>query len=142
MDLWEQNVEESLMLACWRKTVVADSCSMTVDVLGVVDTLDGESLTFVVRLMKCLQPFGWEPCLVASDLFSTLNFVALRTCFGEHLDSLVGYLERNLVASFLVEKYPTHLILVETVSPYDVVVGSYHFLDLLCFLDHTYYAVV
>ena len=142
MDLWEQNVEESLMLACWRKTAAADSYSMTVDVLGVMDILDGESLTFVVRLMKCLQPFDWEPCLVASDLFSTLNFVALHTCFGEHLDSLVGYLERNQVAFFLGGKCPTHLNLVEIVSPYDVVVGSYHFLDLLSFLDHTYYAVV
>merc|ERR1712018_827505 len=115
---------------------------MTVDVLGVMDILDGESLTFVVRLMKCLQPFGWEPCLVASDLFSTLNFVALHTCFGEHLDSLVGYLERNQVAFFLGEKYPTHLNRVEIVSPYDVVVRSYHFLGLLSFPDHTYYAVV
>ena len=52
MDLWEQNVEESLMLACWRKTVAADLLMMA-DVLGVMDILDGENLTFVVRLMKC-----------------------------------------------------------------------------------------
>ena len=82
MDLWD--VEESLMLACWRKTVAVDLHLMMVDDLDVEDILDGESLTFVVRLMTCLQPFDWEPCLVASDLFSTLNFEALHTCFGEH----------------------------------------------------------
>ena len=82
MDLWD--VEESLMLACWMKTVAADLHLMMADDLDVEDILDGESLTFVVRLMKCLQPFDWEPCLVASDLFSTLNFEALHTCFGEH----------------------------------------------------------
>ena len=72
------------MLACWRKTVAVDLHLMMVDDLDVEDILDGESLTFVVRLMTCLQPFDWEPCLVASDLFSTLNFEALHTCFGEH----------------------------------------------------------
>ena len=130
------------MLACWRKTAAADSYWMTGDVLGVMDILDGESLTFVVRLMKCLQPFGWEPCLVASDLFSTLNFVALHTCFGEHLDSLVGYLELNQVAFFQVGMYLTHLILVEIVNPCDVAVHSYHFRDRLYFLVHTNYVVV
>ena len=86
MDLWEQNVWESPLLAYWRKTVAADLLMMA-DVLGVMDILDGENLTFVVRLMKCLQPFDWEPCLVASDLFSTLNFEVLHTCFEGHLDS-------------------------------------------------------
>ena len=52
MDLWEQNVGESPMLAYWRKTVAADLLMMA-DVLGVMDILDGENLTFVVRLMKC-----------------------------------------------------------------------------------------
>ena len=115
---------------------------MTVDVLGALDILDGESLTFGVGLMMCLLPFGLGPFQAASDLFSTSNFGALRTCFGEHLGSLAGSLELNQVASFQGERCLTHLILVETVTPCDVAVHSYHYRDPLCFQGHTHYAVV
>ena len=115
---------------------------MTVDVQGVEDIPDGESLTFEGRLMKYLQPFGWNPYPAASDLFSTLNFVVLRTYLEEHLGSLAGSLELNQVASFQGERCLTHLILVETVTPCDVAVHSYHYRDPLCFQGHTHYAVV
>ena len=113
-----------------------------VDVQGALDNPDGESLTFGVKLMQCLQPFGWVPYQAASDLFSTLNFVALRTCFEGHLGSLAGSLELNQVAFFRVEMYLKHLIQGETVIPCDVAVRSYHFLDHLCFLDRMHHVVV
>ena len=81
---------------------------MTMDVLGVLDNPDGESLTFGVRMMKYLQPSGLDPRQTASDLFSTLDFVALRTYFEERLDSLAGFPVLNRVELSRVENYLTH----------------------------------
>ena len=81
---------------------------MTMDVLGVLDNPDGESLPFVAKLMKCLQPSGLGLRQTASDWFATLDFVALRTCFEERLDSLAGFPALNPEEPSRVENYLAH----------------------------------